>query len=144
MVQATHIRPVLATGTKISNSTPSSKKSFQKNNFIFRNNDYQMRQTRETMPFNNTLSKVQHSYKVVPWTFSADGLLHSGDSVLIKSKKVNGHLAADLGVKQINIDESYRLNTSKANQGPVTRNVFVINRFEKEDIFGTDSVIRFG
>lgn len=96
------------------------------------------------MPFNSTLSKVQHSYKVVPWTHSADGLLHSGDQVMLKSKKVDGHLVADLGVKQTNINESYRLNTSKAQQGPSTRSVFAITRVESADIFGTDSVIRFG
>lgn len=71
-------------------------------------------------------------------------MLNSGDSVLIRSKKVNGHLAADLGVKQQNIDESYRLNTSKSNQGAVTRNVFVLTKYESADIFGSDSVIRFG
>jgi len=103
-----------------------------------------MRRAGETLPFNNTFGKVQHSYKVVPWTYSADGLLHSGDSVLIRNKKVDGHLAADLGVKQVNIEESYRLNTSKTCQGPVTRNVFQIMRYEAADIFGTDSVIRFG
>lgn len=81
---------------------------------------------------------------MVPWTHSADGLLHSGDQVMIRNKKVNGHLVSDLGVKQINIGESYRLNTSKNNSGPVTRNIFVLTRYEVADIFGTDSVIRFG
>jgi hypothetical protein len=103
-----------------------------------------MRRAGETLPFNNTLGKVQHSYKVVPWTYSADGVLRSGDSILLRNKKTNGHLAADLGVRQANIDESYRLNTSKANEGPVTRNVFTVERYEQADIFGTDNVIRFG
>lgn len=63
---------------------------------------------------------------------------------MLRSKKVGGCLAADLGVRQNNIDESYRLNTSKATQGPVTRNVFQVMRVEKADIFGSDNVIRFG
>jgi hypothetical protein len=71
-------------------------------------------------------------------------VLRSGDSILLRNKKTNGHLAADLGVRQANIDESYRLNTSKANEGPVTRNVFTVERYEQADIFGTDNVIRFG
>lgn len=103
-----------------------------------------MRRAGETLPFNNTLGKVQHSYKVVPWTYSADGVLRSGDSILLRNKKTGGHLAADLGVRQANIDEAYRLNTSKANSGPVTRNVFTVERYEKADIFGSDNVIRFG
>ena len=63
---------------------------------------------------------------------------------MLKSKKCCGFLAADLGVKQANIAESYRINVSKTNNTPVTRNVFVLNRFESADIFGSDSVIRFG
>ena len=58
-----------------------------------------MRRAGETLPFNKTFGKVQHSYKVVPWTYSADGFLKSGDSVLIRNKKIDGHLAADLGVR---------------------------------------------
>jgi hypothetical protein len=57
-----------------------------------------MRQAGKTLPFNSTLTKVTHSYKKVPWTFSADGCLRSGDSVMLESKKVNGFLSVDLGV----------------------------------------------
>lgn len=63
---------------------------------------------------------------------------------MMRNKAVEGHLVADTGVKQNNIDESYRINTSKIQKGPITRNVFVIKRVEKADIFGCDDVIRFG
>lgn len=56
-----------------------------------------MRQAGETLPFNSTLTKVTHSYKKVPWTYSDDGFLRSGDSVMLQNKKVNGFLAVDLG-----------------------------------------------
>lgn len=103
-----------------------------------------MRRAGETMPFNNTLSKVQHSYKVVPWTHSADGHLRSGDCIMLRSCKTQGVLAADLGVRQNNIDESYRLHSSKVQQSPVTRNVFQVVKCEAADIFGSDSIVRFG
>jgi len=63
--------------------------------------------------FNATLSNVQHHYGVVPWTHSADGCLHDGDSVMLKNKKVDGHLVADISSKVVNVDEAYRLTTSK-------------------------------
>ena len=96
------------------------------------------------MGFHTTLSKVEHSYKAVPWTHSADGLLHWGDSVMLRNKKVDGHLAADMGIRENNIDEAYRLNTSVRKTGPISRNVFVLSRVEEADMFGSDSVIRFG
>jgi hypothetical protein len=55
-----------------------------------------------------------------------------------------GQLAADIGVRQANMDEAYRLHTSTNHAGPVCRNTFQIVRVEKADLFGSDSVIRFG
>lgn len=42
------------------------------------------------------------------------------------------------------MDEAYRLHTSVNHSGPVCRNTFQIVRVEKADVFGSDSVIRFG
>jgi len=63
---------------------------------------------------------------------------------MLKNKLVDGVLVVDLGTKQNNIDESYRLNTSKIQNNPVTRNIYQLMRVEKEDIFGCDDIIRFG
>jgi len=63
---------------------------------------------------------------------------------MLKNKLVDGVLVVDLGTKQNNIDESYRLNTSKIQNTPVTRNIYQLMRVEKEDIFGCDDIIRFG
>jgi hypothetical protein len=63
---------------------------------------------------------------------------------MLRNKLVAGNLVVDLGVKQNNIDESYRLNTSKIQNTPVTRNIYRLMRVEKEDIFGSDDIIRFG
>jgi len=56
-----------------------------------------MRRAGETLPFNSTLTKVEHSFKKVPWTFSRDGCLRTGDQIMIKSKMTSGHLSVDLG-----------------------------------------------
>lgn len=106
--------------------------------------DYSSKRGTESMPFNTTLSKVQHSYQQVPWTHSKDGLLRAGDCIMLRNKKTGGDLVVDLGVKQNNIDEAYRLHTSKVHSGPVNRNVFSVVKVEAADIFGSDSVIRFG
>jgi hypothetical protein len=80
---------------------------------LYRRLDYDERRTGQTLNFNTTLSKVEHSAKVVSWTYSPDGLLRSGDSVLIRNKKNNGYLAADIGSRQAGVDESYLINCSK-------------------------------
>ena len=100
--------------------------------------------TQGTLTFNSTLSKVQNSLKTVPWTFSKDGLLRSGDSLMIKNKKVNGYLAADVGSKQAGVDNAFIINASKQNQGPIARSVFILTKYEAEDAFGSDDIIRFG
>jgi hypothetical protein len=74
--------------------------------------DYQNKSATQGHSFNKTYSKVQTSYGVVPWTHSQDGLLRSGDSIRLCNKKTQGQLVCDLGVRQNNVDESYRLHTS--------------------------------
>ena len=80
----------------------------------------------------------------MPWTFTPDGLLRSGDSVILRNKKNNGYLAVDIGSRQAGVEESYLINSSKTIQGPTTRAVFVLTRVESADVFGNDSIIRFG
>jgi hypothetical protein len=94
--------------------------------------------------FNKTLSKVDTSSKKVPWSFSADGYLKSGDSVLIMNKKTNGHLVMDIGTRASGLEEAYQLTSTPQYPGPMTRSVFVIKREEKIDVFGSDDTIRYG
>lgn len=63
---------------------------------------------------------------------------------MLKNKKTCGELVCDLGVRQNNIDESYRLHTSRVHKGPVSRNVFRVEKVDAADIFGSDDIIRFG
>ena len=90
-----------------------------------------MRVAGETLPFNSTLTKVQHSFKKVPWTYSPEGTLRSGDTVMLRSKINEGHLAVDLGAKQDGVEGAFRLSTTTTAAGPATRNVFVVSRVEK-------------
>jgi len=90
------------------------------------------------------MSFQQDSYKSVPWTFSKDGLLHDGSSVMFKNKKTEGHLVFNLNDKQPGLLESYMVTTTTVNPGPVARSVFVMKKVEKRDVFGSDDIIRFG
>ena len=83
--------------------------------------------------------------KRVPWSTSADGLLRSGDTFMMKNCKTQGWLSMDIGEQALGVDgDSYVLTTCKQNPGPIARAVFCIKRAEKVDIFGTDDVIRYG
>lgn len=96
------------------------------------------------MNFNKTLSKCEASYKKVPWTFSPDGLLRSGSSVIIQNKKTNGYLVMDIGARASTLEESYNVTTTPTQPGPITRSVFVIKKEEAYDMFGSDNIIRYG
>lgn len=50
----------------------------------------------------------------------------------------------DMGTRQLGVEESYQLTTTKKNPGPVTRSMFVLRRAEAVDIFGNDDIIRYG
>jgi hypothetical protein len=113
VVLASPTKQELVTGTRITNSTKSSNLLEKIYPYLFRRTDYNQRMNSGTLNFNSTLSKVQNSLKSVPWTFSKDGLLRSGDSLMIKNKKVNGYLAADVGSKQAGVDNAFIINASK-------------------------------
>jgi hypothetical protein len=80
----------------------------------------------------------------VPWTFSKDGLLRDGNSLMLKNKKTDGFLVFNLNDKQPGLLESYMVTTTNVNPGPVARSVFIIKKVERADIFGSDNIIRYG
>ena len=61
----------------------------------------------------------------VPWTFSKDGTVKSGDCVMLKNKKTNGWLVFNTADRvQGTVDECYMLTTTTDAPGPVKRSVF--------------------
>lgn len=94
--------------------------------------------------FNKTISSSQESYKSIPWTYSPDGILKDGCSVIFKSKKTDGFLVFNMLDKQPGLAESYIVTTTKVNPGPVARSIFIIKKADRVDPFGSDSVIRYG
>lgn len=86
----------------------------------------------------------QESYKSVPWTYSSDGFLNDGSSVMLKNKKTDGFLVFNMNDKQPGLAESYIVTTSKVNPGPVARSIFVIRKADRFDSFGSDVKIRYG
>lgn len=80
----------------------------------------------------------------MPWTFSQDGLLREGNSIMLKNKKTEGFLVFNLGDKQPGLAESYMVTTTKVNPGPVARSIFVLRKADVHDPFGKDDIIRYG
>lgn len=55
-------------------------------NLLFsRTIDYNQKAQNSQLGFHKTLSKVETSYKKVPWSFSPDGILRNNDLVMISN-----------------------------------------------------------
>lgn len=59
--------------------------------------NYNAKKTGDVLPFSKTLSKYQQSYRQVPWTYSSDGNLRWGDSVMIANENTKGWIVIDIG-----------------------------------------------
>jgi predicted solute-binding protein len=92
---------------------------------------------------NLTQQKYAKSFKKVPHSYSEDGQLRFGDKVMLANKKTAGFLVIDMGDKIITHDEAYAVTTSKKAKVPSARNIFVIERAEKDDEFD-DNVVHYG
>lgn len=107
--------------------------------------DYNAKKTNGQLPFNKTSQAHETAYKKVPWTYSSDGLIHSGDCLMLKNKLTNGWLALNTNDKLPGTDERYMVTTtSDPTPVPVSRAVFKIVRHEASDIFGSDDILRYG
>ena len=92
---------------------------------------------------NLTQQKYAKSFKKVPHTYSEDGQLRFGDKVMLVNKKTAGFLVIDMGDKIITHDEAYAVTTSKKAKVPSARNIFVIERGEKDDDYD-DNIVHYG
>lgn len=107
--------------------------------------NFQAKKTGGALPFNKTSQVHETHYKKVPWSFSEDGLIRSGDCLMLRNKKTNGWLALNTNDRSPGTEERYVLTTtSDANCGPVNRAVFKIIRCEESDMFGSDNIVRYG
>ena len=85
------------------------------------------------------------AYKKVPWSFSADGQIRSGDCLMLKNKKTSGWLALNTNDRCPGPEERYMCTTTTdQGVGPISRAVFKIVRVEDMDIFGSDNIVRYG
>jgi hypothetical protein len=142
VVKDTLIRQRSVTGRKILNLKKSSNFPALLN--YYRQNDYNQKKNASQLGFHKTLSKCEQSYKKVPWSYSKDGLVRSGDAILITNKKTQGYLVTDIGDKTANLDEAFMVTTTPKHPGPITRSVFVIKKEEASDVYGSDNIIRYG
>lgn len=60
-------------------------------------NNYAAKKSSGTLPFAQTISKYQQSFKQVPWSHSADGNLRWDDFVMVQNLKTQGWVVMDIG-----------------------------------------------
>ena len=78
----------------------------------------------------------------VPQTYSIDGQLRFGDSIMLLNKMTNGFLVYDMSDKITSHDEAYACTTTDKEIGPCARSVLVLTK--AEDDGAPDNVIRYG
>lgn len=84
---------------------------------------------------------LKNSFKV-PQTFSKDGLLRFGDSILLKNQATDGTLVFDSGDKITSNDEAYGCTTTDKAVGPCSRSILQLSK--AEDDGAKDNLLRFG
>jgi hypothetical protein len=70
---------------------------------VIKQTDFDAKKTAKALPFDQTLGRYQEASKKVPMTHSADGLLRSGDSMMVQNRATCGFLVMDLGEKQLGV-----------------------------------------
>lgn len=68
----------------------------------------------------------------IPQTYSKDGLIRIGDSVLLKNEVTNGTLVFDSGDKITSNDEAYGCTTTDKDVGPCARSILHIAKVEDD------------
>ena len=77
----------------------------------------------------------------MPHTFSGDGKLRFGDSVMMMNKRTNGFMVCDMGDKMVSSDEQYACTTTKKETGPCGRSVMNIEKVNNDE---GDDVVHYG
>ena len=67
---------------------------------LYRDGDYHAKKAAGALPFEKTMATFEKETKNVPWTCSEDGLLRSGDAIMMQNKATCGHLVMDMSEKQ--------------------------------------------
>ena len=71
------------------------------------------------------------SYQKVPWSYSQDGKIRSGDSVMITNGYTKGFLCIDIGDRVKGVDEKYMATTTRFEVGPMKRSVLVLRKYDR-------------
>ncbi len=73
--------------------------------------------------------------KRVPQTYSEDGFLRFGDSIMLSNKKTTGVVVMNIMDTSTGYDETYGVTTTTNISGPNARNILSIDRYEEQDGF---------
>ncbi|CAE8606324.1 unnamed protein product [Polarella glacialis] len=90
-----------------------------------------------------------HTLALMPTTNAADGLVHFGDSLMLRSACTHGLLNAD-AVAQVSVNSGLRSSASglvvstSATLSSCPRNVFTVSRVDDKDGFGDQTYVHYG
>jgi Ca2+-binding EF-hand superfamily protein len=99
-----------------------------------KNTDYQSKKDR------NQLNVPAMKKKRVPQTYSQDGTLRFGDSIMLSNKQTTGVIVMNNLEKVKNYDEAFGVTTTTKVTGPSVRNILVLQRYEERDGFEGNEV----
>ncbi len=105
--------------------------------------DYVEKKQAEKLSISQTEQKLSKSLAGVPWSCSADGLLHFGSKVMLHNKKTNGCLVLDIGSRLPTLDEAYTITTTGRPVGPMARSIFIVIKADEKDKF-TGDIVHYG
>jgi len=115
--------------------------------------DYAAAKATGNLVTNHRQRKFNTCNQIVPHSYSADGLLRFGDTVMLQHKKSGGSLANDLWEETQFGTREYSVTVTDPKQGltPMARNTFTITRIENsmlKDVcseeYEKDNILHFG
>ena len=112
-------------------------------NLNFRLKAYMKKKETNHLVINHTQQKYAKSFQKVPWSYSSDGYLRFGDSIMLMNKCTNGTLVFDMSDRITAHDEAYSVTSTDKDLGPCARSVLTLKRYDEKD-GSPDDVVRYG
>lgn len=105
--------------------------------------DYLKKKDSEKLSISLTEQKLAKSLARAPHSFSEDGKLHFGFSVMLFNAKTNGNLSIDVGDKIPSLEEAYAVTVNSKGLGPLSRSTFIICRMDDKET-APDDLVHYG
>lgn len=112
--------------------------------------EFERKKQQGTLGLTIKQQKLNKCNQIVPLTYSEDGLLRFGDSIILGHPQIQGALACDLWEETSHGSGQYEVSLTK-NMRPTARNVFIIQRVSNERLrdmtatqYEADNILHFG